>query len=314
MSAQPKLLYKAAMASSTNSFLVRCPAKLNLFLDVLNKRPDGFHNILTLFERISLADTIRLTEINNDEIVIMSSSEDIPRDQGNLAYQAADLLRRSQGIKKGVKIELKKEIPVGAGLGGGSSDAASTLMGINKLFGLKLSKGTLVSYANRLGSDVAFFILNKRFAIGKERGGELGPVVMPNSLIFWHILFVLPIKIMTKDVYGLWDKLQNSKKSLKLTKKPHDVNILISYLKRNDVSSLNRNIYNQLSETVMNSYGLVSGLKADLLKSGLKHVHMSGSGPTLFTTFKKQKEAQTAFEDMTHRFSHRCRVILTSTL
>lgn len=314
MSPQPKRFYKAAMVSSTNSLLVHCPAKLNLFLDVLNKRPDGFHNILTLFERISLADTIRLTEINNDKIVVTSSSDDIPCGQGNLVYQAADLLRRSQGIKKGVKIELKKEIPVGAGLGGGSSDAASTLMGFNKLFSLKLGKGALVSYANRIGSDVAFFVLNKRFAIGKERGGELAPVPIPNNLIFWHILFVLPIKIMTKDVYGLWDKLQNGKKSLKLTKKPHDVNILISYLKRNDVFSLNRNIYNQLSETVMNSYGLVSGLKADLLKSGLKNVHMSGSGPALFTTFKKQKEAQAAFEDMTRRFSHRCRVILTSTL
>jgi len=160
---------------------------------------------------------------------------------------------------------------------------------------------------------VAFFCLNKRFAIGKERGGELAPAAIPNNLIFWHVLFVLPIKIMTKDVYGLWDKLQNGKISLKLTKKPHDVNILISYLKRNDVPSLNRNIYNQLIEIVMNSYGLVSGFKADLLKSGLKNVHMSGSGATLFTTFKKESEAQAVFEDMTHRFSHRCRIILTST-
>ncbi len=310
---RPKRLYNSAMALSANSLLVHCPAKLNLFLDIINKRPDGFHNILTLFERISLADTIQLTEINNDEIVIVSSGEDIPSGQCNLVYQAADLLRRSQGIKRGVKIELKKDIPVGAGLGGGSSDAASTLMGVNKLFGLKLSKSTLISYANRLGSDVAFFCLNKRFAIGKERGGELAPAAIPNNLIFWHVLFVLPIKIMTKDVYGLWDKLQNGKISLKLTKKPHDVNILISYLKRNDVPSLNRNIYNQLIEIVMNSYGLVSGFKADLLKSGLKNVHMSGSGATLFTTFKKESEAQAVFEDMTHRFSHRCRIILTST-
>jgi len=302
------------MVASTNSLLVHCPAKLNLFLDILDKRPDGFHNIQTLFERISLVDTMRLTEINNDEIVVVSSSADIPCDQGNIVYQAADLLRRSQGIRKGVKIELKKDIPVGAGLGGGSSDAASTLMGMNKLFGLKLSRGTLVSYANRLGSDVAFFCLTKKFAIGKGRGGELEPVILPKNLIFWHILFVLPIKIMTKDVYGLWDKHKNGKKSLKLTKKPHDVNILISYLKRNDVSALNRNIYNQLSETVMNSYGLVSGLKADLLKAGLKNVHMSGSGSTLFTTFKKENEAQAAFKDMSNLFSHRCRVILTNTL
>ena len=100
------------MALSANSLLVHCPAKLNLFLDIINKRPDGFHNILTLFERISLADTIQLTEINNDEIVIVSSGEDIPSGQCNLVYQAADLLRRSQGIKRGVKIELKKDIPV----------------------------------------------------------------------------------------------------------------------------------------------------------------------------------------------------------
>ena len=166
------------------------PAKLNLFLKVINKRPDGYHNIQTLFERIDLCDEIRLFPIATDEIIVSSDCLHIPLDQRNLAYKAADLLRTSQGIKQGIKIEIDKHIPVGAGLGGGSSNAAAVLCGLNTLFRLKLDRKTLLSYANRLGSDVAFFILNKRFAIGTGRGGDLKPVFMPKTLKWWHLLFV----------------------------------------------------------------------------------------------------------------------------
>ena len=303
------------------TLLIFSPAKLNLFLDVFNKRPDGYHNILTLFERISLCDSIHLTEMHSDEIIISSESPDIPSGPENLAYKAADLIKRSLGIKKGVKIVIEKNIPVGAGLGGGSSNAASVFLGLNKLFGLKLTQETLLSYANRLGSDVAFFILGKKFALGKGRGGDLQTISVPKNVTLWHLLFVPPLEVATRDVYGLLDKekkgpggSEKSSESLKLTKKIYDVNILISLLRRKNVSLLNQNIYNRLSETVMKSYSLVSELKSDLLKSGLKNVYMSGSGPTLFATFKRREEAQRVFEDMQYRLSDRCNIFLTNTL
>jgi len=304
-------------ASFLKSIELSSPAKLNLFLDVLAKRPDGYHDIETLFERVSLCDSLRLTEISSDEIVLASESRDIPANEQNIAYQAAYLIKDSLGIRKGVKIEIEKKIPVGAGLGGGSSNAASVLMGLNRLWGLRLSKQTLISYANRLGSDVAFFILNRKFALGRGRGGDLEAVRVPRDTTLWHLLFVPPLKVMTRDVYGLLDlekRGQKKAKSLKLTKKSYDVNILLSLLQRGSISSLNQNIYNRLSETVIKSYSLVSELKTDLLKSGLRHVHMSGSGPTLFTIFKSKSEAERVRNTLAARLSDRCRIFLASTL
>ncbi len=302
------------MVSSPVKFIeIPSFAKLNLFLDVLNKRTDGYHELVTLFERISLHDMIRLTVIPSDDIVVASRGEAIPTDSSNLAYQAAELLRRSQSIKKGIKIEIQKNIPVGAGLAGGSSNAAAVLFGVSKLFGLNLSRNTLISYANRLGSDVAFFIFNRPFAVGRGRGGELKTANVPKKVKLWHILFAPHIKVMTKDVYGLIDREEKRPTNI-LTKKTHDVNILISNLRKKDLVLLNQNVYNRLSGTVMKSYRLVSELKSDLLQAGLKFVHMSGSGPTLFTVFKSKKEAQSAYDRLSNQFNDRCRVFLSSTI
>lgn len=298
------------MSTSRKTLEIPSFAKINLFLDVVGRRPDGYHDLVTLFERVSLKDTVRLTEISEDEIVLTSRGEPVPTDGTNLAYQAADLIRRSRGIKTGVRIDIEKSIPVGAGLAGGSSNAASVLLGLNKLFGLKLDKKTLMSYANRLGSDVAFFIFNKPFAVGKARGGDLKAVSRQKKRILWHLLFSPPLKVLTKDVYGLLDR----EKKIKLTKKTPDVNILISCLKRNDPVLLNRHIYNRLSETVMRSYTSVSDLRRDLLKAGLRSVHMSGSGPTLFSVFLSRKDAENARKKLGRRLQDRCRIFLASTV
>ncbi len=305
----------------SKTLLLDAPAKLNLFLDVLDKRPDGYHGLVTLFERITLFDRIRLTPLSDEGIVVSSESPDIPLDENNLAYKAAELVKRSQGIRHGVKIEIEKNIPVGAGLGGGSSDAAAVLLGLNKMFSLKLSIETLLAYANRLGSDVAFFIFNRNFAVGRDRGGDLEKAALPRDYKLWHLLFIPHVKIITKDVYFLHDqeeKIQknseNTQNSLKLTKNEDDVNILISNLKNGDLNSLNRNIYNRLSSTVMKSYSLVSELKADLSKLGLDEVHMSGSGPTLFMNFAEKSDAQAVFGRIHDRISDRCRLFLASTL
>ncbi|MFH0877494.1 MAG: 4-(cytidine 5'-diphospho)-2-C-methyl-D-erythritol kinase [Candidatus Omnitrophota bacterium] len=216
------------MPFSAKTLCLESPAKLNLFLDVINKRPDGYHNIVTLFERINLCDSVRLFAIHSDEIVVSCSHPDVPLDYRNLAWRAAELIKKSRDIRTGVKIEIDKRIPVGAGLGGGSSNAAAVLSGLSRLFKLKLDQKTLTGYANRLGSDVAFFILNKSFALGTDRGGDLKRVFVPKKLKLWHLLFIPPLKVMTKEIYGLH-------KSLALTRKPLDVNILIRYLKGKNI-------------------------------------------------------------------------------
>ncbi|MDD5020033.1 MAG: 4-(cytidine 5'-diphospho)-2-C-methyl-D-erythritol kinase [Candidatus Omnitrophica bacterium] len=307
--------------ASTHSLSLSSYAKVNLYLDVIGRRPDGYHELLTLFERISLCDTIRLTEISSDEIVIASDTREIPCDATNLAWKAADLIKRSFSVKKGVKIEILKRIPVGGGLGGGSSNAACVLSGMNRLFGLGLGRPVLVDLANRLGSDVAFFVSGRRFAVGRGRGGDLKGASIPSDVRLWHVLFVPPRNIITKDVYALFDRGsqraktgQNPKKTLTLTKNSENVNILLSYLRRGELSSLNRKIYNRLSETVEESYSFVSELRADLSKLGLKWVHMSGSGPTLFVICKDQKYAQRVYDEARARLFNKCRVFCTSTL
>lgn len=306
---------------NSNTLVLNSPAKLNLYLDVLKKRADGYHDLLTLFERITVFDEIHLTSLSSDAIVISSDNPDIPLDENNLAYKAAELIKRSQGVRDGVKIRINKSIPVGAGLGGGSSNAASVLLGLNKMFRLRLSTDTLIAYANRLGSDVAFFIFNQNFAIGTDRGGKLTSSAELKNVKLWHLLFIPRIKVITKDVYFLLDqegnaqkKAENPQNTLKLTKKRDDVNILISNLKNGDFDSLNRNIYNRLSAIVMKSYSLVSELKSDLSKLGLENVHMSGSGPTLFVNFKTNLEAQDMFERIYNRISDRYKVFLAATL
>lgn len=307
--------------SPSRALVVSAPAKLNLFLDILCRRPDGYHGILTLFERISLADTLRLTPLMVDTIVIDSPSPEIPLDRRNLAYQAAELLKRTQGVARGVRIEIKKNIPVGSGLGGGSSNAASVLLGLNDLFGLRLSQKTLIAYANRIGSDVAFFVSGRPFAIGRGRGGTLTRVRVPDRLRLWHVLFVPCVRVMTKDVYERWDEeakkgahLSQTGKSLRLTKKAADVKILLSLIRTKRVLPLNRRIYNGLSETVMKSYGLVSELKDELLASGVEHVHMSGSGCALFTIHRTHGDAKKLYAMTRRRFSRRCRMFVASTL
>src|SRR3989338_2921545 len=140
-------------------------AKVNLFLEVLGKRKDSYHKILTIFERISLADEIKILKIPKG--IRISSDKFITRNpEDNLAYKAAKLILKYKDVKAGVKIFIKKRIPIAAGLGGGSSDAAAVLVGINKLFALRLKEGSLMRLARQLGADVPFFLLGAQFALG----------------------------------------------------------------------------------------------------------------------------------------------------
>ena len=153
------------MKHSSLPLVIKSFAKLNLYLRVLGKRKDNFHNLDTLFVRIDLADTIILKSRKDSLIRIKCASRHVPKDETNLCFRAAELLRQKFKINSGLEIEIEKRIPVGAGLGGGSSNAASVLLGLNRYWHLNLSKARLAILAAKLGSDVVFFIHNVKIKI-----------------------------------------------------------------------------------------------------------------------------------------------------
>ena len=180
-------------------------AKLNLYLEILDKRPDGCHNLETIFERISLADEIVIKRAPGNSIRIETDSSDIPKGSENLVYQAAALLKKELDISAGLVIRIKKRIPVGAGLGGGSSNAASTLLGLNYLWNLGLSAEELKEYASRLGSDVAFFVYNYPLATGRARGEQIEPWSGFKKKL-WHVIAVPQLNVSTARIYRDLDK------------------------------------------------------------------------------------------------------------
>src|SRR5690606_21517108 len=190
---------------------VKAPAKINLTLDVLHKRPDNYHEVEMIMTTVDLADRIGLKETEHG-IHIESADRFVPNDPRNLAYQAAKLLKDTYGIKSGVIINVDKQIPVAAGLAGGSSDAAATLKGLNKLWNLNLSLDKLAELGTKIGSDVAFCVYGGT-ALAKGRGEIIQQLPTPPNC--WVILAKPTIGVSTAEVYGAFDvnKAEQDRKS-----------------------------------------------------------------------------------------------------
>jgi 4-diphosphocytidyl-2-C-methyl-D-erythritol kinase len=264
------------------SIILKSPAKINLFLRVINKRKDGFHNIETIFERINLFDTIKLKENSLDKIRVFCNHPDVPLGSSNLCFKAADIIRKSCSIKQGVDIYLKKRIPVAAGLGGGSGNAAFVMLGLNKLWHLGLKKNQLSRFAAKLGSDVAFFVSEERFAFGAGRGEKISGLKGIKPL--WHILVAPALKTPTSRVYGSLN--------LRLTKKKVNVNILIHALRQNSAILLSRLLMNDLEKAAAKVQPGLIKIKNRLQTLGIDYPVLSGSGSALFGLAKSQKEAK----------------------
>ena len=269
-----------------DSIELRAPAKVNLYIKVLNKRKDSYHNILTLFERISLADRIRLEKIS--EGIRLSSDKPITRDiKENLAYKAAELILNHKKLKKGVNIRIEKRIPLGAGLGGGSSDAAAVLMGINRLFDLNLTKSALMRFARKLGADVPFFVFNTTFAIGMSRGDRLK--IVRRRPRFWHFIVYPGFEISTKQVYMAFDRA----KKRPLTKGPFGVKIktLLDDLMGFRQANIESMLYNDLEDIVVFKKAIIGKIIRRLADLSGKKAIVTGSGPSVFCICKTRKEA-----------------------
>jgi 4-diphosphocytidyl-2-C-methyl-D-erythritol kinase len=250
--------------------LVKAPAKINLSLDVLYKRPDGYHEVEMIMTTIDLADRVELTLLEEDKINILSHNRFVPDDQRNLAYQAAHLLKERYQIKKGVTIAIEKVIPVAAGLAGGSSDAAATLRGLNKLWGLGLTLDELAEIGSKIGSDVSFCVYGGT-ALAKGRGEIITELPAPPTC--WVILAKPFIGVSTAEVYRRLD--------LKKVKHPN-INEMINGINNHDYETVRRNLGNVLEDVTLNLHPEVALIKEQMKRFGADAVLMSGSGPTVF--------------------------------
>lgn len=252
------------------SLLVKSPAKINLFLKVLGKRPDGFHELLTLMQEVSLFDHLRFTQITKG-IDIRSDYLGLPLDKSNLVWKAANLIKKTCGIKKGVRIKITKNIPVGAGLGGGSSNAAYTLKALNQFWNLKLSRAELLLLASKLGSDVPFFIYGKA-ALCKGRG-EI--VFSAKNTPKNHYIIAFPgFSVPTKNIY--------KKLNFGLT----NGNLRFTLL----VNHLFGNMPNDLERAAFKIYPNLKKVKRTLKSCGLRKIVLCGSGSAFFGPVKTRKE------------------------
>lgn len=290
-----------------SSLVLKAPAKINWSLHVLNKRDDGYHNIVSLMQCIGLYDTLTFELYDALELV---TDMDIPYHR-NLAYRAAKSLQVYAGTTRGARITLMKNIPSGAGLGGGSSDAAYTLIGLNKLWGLGLKEYELEEIGASIGSDVPFFF-HCPMAIVEGRGEVLTPLQID---IPYTLLLVKPsISISTSWAYEkIGAKFKGQWSSMELTKtasKVNNIKLIHEALKTGHISLLHANAHNDFEEAVIGKYPVIGSLKEKLLDAGALMAIMSGSGSTVFGLFENRDKAVKASK----RFSsHWSKVVETLT-
>ncbi|MFA6358360.1 MAG: 4-(cytidine 5'-diphospho)-2-C-methyl-D-erythritol kinase [Candidatus Omnitrophota bacterium] len=290
--------------------IIKSFAKLNLYLRVLNKRKDNFHNLSSLFCRIDLADTIILKKLKDDLIQIKCDNRHLPIDATNLCWRAANLLKQEFGLNYGVEIRIRKRIPIGAGLGGGSSDAASVLLGLNKYWNLNLSRTKLAGLGAKLGSDVAFFIYDTKFAQASSRGDKIKPVVSLEELKLWFIVVYPNIKVSTPLIYQKFDtsnmlsinpeqassfkprRVERVGHFSQLTRPRCNVKILTSELLKNGKGIDASCFFNNLEVITNSLYPVVNQVKNALSNIGLEKIMMSGSGSAVFALCNSGKQAK----------------------
>lgn len=262
---------------------VKAPAKINFGLNIIRKRPDGFHDLETIFYPVNLFDEITFKKSGN--LSFSSNNRKLNSAKSNLILKAVELLEKFSGKKFNVEIKLIKRIPIGGGLGGGSSDAAATLKGINKLFNLKLSPEELNKSALELGSDVPFFI-DPKPCFAESRGEILHPV---NFKIKYPILIVNPgIHVSTKWAFS----------QIKTKKPEFSLMQINSSFQKKDLNSYRDLIKNDFEEVVFAKYPEIKKIKAVLYNCGAGFALMTGSGSTVFGIFNelvKAKEAEKEF-------------------
>ena len=276
-----------------NSIGLKSRAKINLSIDVLGKRQDGYHMVEMIMQTIDLYDNLKITQIEEDSIKIKSDSQDIPLNQDNIVYKAANILKEKFNIKKGVEISIQKNIPVAAGMAGGSSNAAAVLVGLNRIWDLGLTQLELKEISLQLGADVPFCITGGS-VLAQGIGEELTDIYGLNEYI--HILICKPnIFVSTKEVYQSLD--------MKEIKKRPDNQKLIDALQVNDVKYVSENMVNVLEEVTSSKYNEINQIERIIMDNKALGSMMSGSGPTVFGLFDNKEYAIRAKEELLQNYN-----------
>lgn len=281
--------------------ILNAPAKINWFLNVVQRRYDGYHDIVSLMQCITLNDSLVMEYSDAVEVI---TDAGIPM-KDNLVYKAAILMRESAGIKSGVRVTLKKEIPMAAGLGGGSSDAAAALMGLNRLWNLNLTRHELAKFGEVLGSDIPFFFHGPVSIVG-GRGDIVFPVGLKRS--YAVLLVKPPVDVSTAWAYAELDSGSSYQKVL--TKETNNIKLFCQALERGDFSLLSSMQRNDLEPLVVRRYPIIGDIKHNLMMRDALFSSMSGSGPTVFGVFDSESKAVNAME---HMSPHWCRAVKTMT-
>jgi len=261
-----------------NSITLKAPAKVNYLLDVIRRRPDGYHDLRMVMQRINLCDELTITLTDTPGISVLCGKDGVPDGPGNIAWKAANALLELAGGSRGAEIAITKNIPVAAGLGGGSSDAASVLMGMNELLQLGLSEQRLMEIGVTLGADVPFFIF-KRTALAEGIGEKLS--VMPEMPTAWVLLVNPGVHVSTAWVYN----------NLQLTNRGELAKLPSLYDSVEDICSI---FSNDLEPVTIAAFPVIADIKNSMLRHGALGAMMSGSGPTVFGLYQDRESAEQA--------------------
>lgn len=281
--------------------VLKAYAKINWALDVLGERADGYHDVEMVMQSIDLCDIVSLTE-KNDGISMGCDGDSIPVDETNTAYRAAALIKERFGIEKGLEIELKKNIPVAAGLAGGSADAAAVLVGLNRMWELNLQDSDLMALAGIIGSDVPFCVAGGT-ALARGRGEKIAKLSPAEGI--WLVLVTLKQHVSTAEVYG----------RLNLNRVSARPNIagMVNSLRNRDFEGIARNMVNVLEVVTLELCPEIDAVKDDIMRQGAIGCCMSGSGPTVYGLFGDEYAARRAYTALNRKYSQ-CFVVQTAGL
>lgn len=270
-----------------NELKLKAMAKINLGLDVLRRREDGYHELRMIMQSIYLYDQIELRRRKQPGIQVEVNLSYLPVGEDNLVYRAAKLLMDEFSIKEGVHIRLQKYIPVAAGLAGGSSDAAAVLVGMNRMFALKLSQEELMKRGVKIGADVPYCIM-RGTALAEGIGEKL--TRLPNTPEMHVLLAKPPVHVSTPFVYG----------NLKVNELEYhpDIDGQIQAIRDGDLYTMAEKMGNVLETVTIPAYPVIQDIKDCMMQQGAVNAMMSGSGPTVFGLFDDQQKAQKAYERM----------------
>ncbi len=274
---------------------LEAPCKVNYRLDVLRRRADGYHDLRMIMQRVDLCDTITMTLSDTPGVRVTCGSAGVPDGPGNIAWRAAHSLLQQSGSSSGVEITIHKKIPVAAGLGGGSSDAATVLMGVNRLLELGLSDQELMAMGVKLGADVPFFIF-KKTAVAQGIGELLTPLdEVPEA---WLLLVNPRLPVSTAWVY----------QNLKLTNRDTISPVPNSYRTIHDLCAV---LANDLEAVTIGRHPVIREIKERLVREGAAGALMSGSGPTVFGIFEEEATARACAGKLAAGHDWFCAVVKT---